>query len=273
MQILAKSLNRAWAAAFGRRRTTASHLPWGPLSLAAIACLAIYEPSATLAAKPGGGGGTPIPGVVFFGVSNDPGVGYWAMNPDGTARVQVIFPSEWVGPDPSNPGSTMQICDGLYPSYLAYGPDAKRDRWWVTRRLDQPEELYAYRTAGTGQRIWVKLTSFSPYNIWVYAMGRWSNDGFDSFVSFIGLDKTQSPYAPAFYRLDISGLELEASLNDPAGFTPLNPTDSWRQRRFPLPVPTRTAMDTIGPPTAIDLFTLTAGTSYAFTMSILSTTT
>ena len=38
------------------------------------------------AGKPGGGGGTTIPGVIFFGVGNDPLGGNWAMNPDGTDK-------------------------------------------------------------------------------------------------------------------------------------------------------------------------------------------
>jgi len=69
MQILAKSLNRAWAASFGRRRTTASHLSWGPLRLAAIVYMALHEPSAVLAAKPPAT--KPLPNVRYSSGSSE----------------------------------------------------------------------------------------------------------------------------------------------------------------------------------------------------------
>lgn len=179
--------------------------------------------------KPGGGGGTPIPGVIFFGVGNNPlQEGKWAMNADGTDKTRVISAEE-----------SVEGADVLFPSFHSYGNDSKRDRWWVTIGNadiidDLPGkgyQLYAYRSGTTvNNRRWVRLTNFPSGPNRHYAVhggARWSNGG-DNFISFIGYEydfATSQVDLMAVYRLAITGAELELSLYDTNGFVPLEVGD------------------------------------------------
>jgi hypothetical protein len=201
----------------------------GSLGACFILATTMISPEPARAGKPGGGGGTPIPGVIFFGVGNNAlQEGKWAMNADGTDKTRVIPAEEFV-----------EGADILFPSYHSYGTDSKRDRWWVTignadiidGTSGLGNQLYAYRSGTTvNNRRWVRLTNFSagPDRIYaVHAHARWSNGG-DNFISFIGYEYdviANQVDLMAVYRLAITGAELELSLNDPNGFVPLEVDD------------------------------------------------
>lgn len=211
--------------------------------------------------KPDGGGGddpaSPVPdGVVYFEYQQD----IWAMNPDGTGKTVVLPSGSW--PVNWEPGD---------PSSLRYGADQVHDRWFLVRReADNPQlidfvidengdvsqtdvpyewELYAAKPDATAQGgfRWVRLTStFGEIFIGPNDDLRWSNDGFDSFISFEGHDISAAMSfldfdgdgdvdsvldLPSFYaspeliyRLPVSGMEIETlgNLLAPFGATDLD---------------------------------------------------
>ncbi|MEX0702867.1 MAG: hypothetical protein WD069_12295 [Planctomycetales bacterium] len=168
---------------------------WGPLTPPELAAAKPDKPGGGGGGGGGkGGGGEPAPpGTIFFEYSGE----VWGMSADGSGKRRAL----------------TQHVPGRQPSSLVYGDDPITDRWWLEHQIVEPVtegnylfvlddggfvfrpfvpglgELFALRAdANTGDVLErVQLTHIRPY-VRIHNTIRWSNDGVDSFVSFVGND-------------------------------------------------------------------------------------
>jgi hypothetical protein len=198
--------------------------------LAAILLSGMAWPQALLAQKgtKGGGGGTETPPTrIYFHYGPDT----WAMNPDGSNKQLVASPS--TGGEPSSrpyAGSRLWLRAEADPlqTYVAhagaYDP-ANPDTYAIWPHYD----LAAVRTVvqedgSIGEEV-LRLTDLFGRVI-VAGAARWSNDGQDTFLSFVGndislatevaedgttlIDVTQDSPS-TLYRLNLSGLAIASA--------------------------------------------------------------
>lgn len=161
--------------------------------------------------KPGSGGGSVPPGTLYYTDANGD---IYGIQADGSGKSLAL------------PRSVTNF-ERLQPSNRLYGGG---HRWWLALR-DIPgvfnpfgnseRELFAYRLdplAPDGVRR-VQLTNFGT-EIWPNYLAQWSNDGQDSFVSFMAYDYRRynvsgnvADLDVKLFRLAISGAEIEAAAN------------------------------------------------------------
>lgn len=169
--------------------------------------LIMFSGNDLFAGKPGGTTPPPPPtplGTIYFSY---PG-GMRAMNSDGTNKQLVC---------------SDNLSDGQLgePSKLVYGTDTYRHRWWLGTD-EMTRELHAFKLASDGlvaHHFLITDVTDSVVPLWYSEiMPRWSNDGLDSFVSFVGVDRvTEETHV---YWIDITGADLEAAAVSAMPFTP-----------------------------------------------------
>ena len=137
----------------------------------------------------------PGPGTICFRENAGSGQNVWGMASNGTAK-SFLFSRD------------VQEIDE--PSHLDYGGY----RWWLTtvddmtlRRTSMP-----FGPDETGELVWVRLTNVAQDGINLMgnlARVRWSNG--DAFITAAGVDNRTTPPSFHIWRIDISGLEIDAN--------------------------------------------------------------
>jgi len=161
----------------------------------------------------------PPPGTIYF----DQSTGYptrdtLGMNTDGSGKFAAL-PAGVINED------QVSVCE---PSKLLYGD---KPMWLAVVDLAYPtvpvqNELFAIRSNADGTAIEsVQVTNFDRGIRMDFQGARWSNDGQDTFVSFVGFSEAENLQL-CLHRLNISGAELDLAFEFPELWTPLGAVDA-----------------------------------------------